>query len=348
MYTEITDINVIKRAQSEIAKNLVRQFPYKERRNIGWPSGHFHANVRFAKNKGGNVSWWHSWNSEERGVIFNLFGSGSPGSSKTLLIDLQFNLPLVEFNRKHGGVILRAEGGRALLLGHRGIVTRGKSRVPRDVLLQEADVSPVTALSDVRPGKVDVLIVSPTTSRSLRHDIAKFATEVRRAARLVMGENYIPDSSGSKPQKARKTTRKSPLDAALKSYYDEFTGKTTFSRYSQVSMDCRHGDVVKALRRKLEGKGRHYKSVAMDFVVETDKKVFLYEVKTGAGTQSIYTGIGQLYFHSAALSREFPSKKIVRILVIPYEPSATHREQVCKELGIEIMTFNFVGQKVNI
>ena len=183
---------------------------------------------------------------------------------------------------------------------------------------------------------------------NLGSHISDFAIEIRRAAYLVMGDNQTDSISKSKPGKAHPPDKKSPLDAALNGYYDEFIGKTIIRRATQVTMNCRHGSVVKELRNKLKSMGTQYKSVAMDLVVETDKEVFLYEVKTGYDSQSIYTGIGQLYFHAAALTRNFHGKKVVRHLVIPFAPAAANRETVCKELGIKIVTFNISGRKVAI
>lgn len=191
-------------------------------------------------------------------------------------------------------------------------------------------------------------MVAPIDDAKLGELICDFAIEIRRAANLVMGDNKVDSTSKSKSGKSNLPAKKSPLDAALNGYYDEFIGETTIRRATQVTMNCRHGSVVKELRNKLKSVGTQYKSVAMDLVVETDNEVFLYEVKTGSDSQSIYTGIGQLYFHAAALTRKFPSKKVVRYLVIPFAPAAANREKVCKELGIKIVTFNISGQKVNI
>ena len=54
MFIELTDTKEIKQAQSQMAAKLKKQFPYKQERAIGWPSGHFSAQVRFSK-KGGDA-----------------------------------------------------------------------------------------------------------------------------------------------------------------------------------------------------------------------------------------------------------------------------------------------------
>lgn len=346
MFIELTDTKEIKEAQFQMSAKLKKQFPYKQERVIGWPSGHFSAQVRFSRKGGDDTSWWYTGSSDDKQSEYNLFGRGNPEESKLLLIDLQFNIPVVTFNRKQGGVFIRDVGSGKTLLGHRGIVTRGKSRVPRELLIQEANVTQRTIASDMSPNEVDVFLVASIDDAKLGSHISDFAIEIRRAAYLVMGDNKTDSQSTS--GKAHPPAKMSPLDTALNGYYDEFIGKTLIRRATQVTLNCRHGSVVKELRNELKSIGTHYKSVAMDLVVETDKEVFLYEVKTGSDSQSIYTGIGQLYFHAAALARKFRDKKVVRHLVIPFAPAAANRETVCKELGIKIVTFNIFGRKVAI
>lgn len=348
MFIEVTDTKEIKRIQDEMSSKLCTQFPHIEERVIGWPSGHFNASVRFTSKNSTESHWWYTGLSDDKENVFNLFGRGNPNDSKLLLIDLQFNFPVKSFNRKQGGVFIRDISNGKELLGHRGIVTRGKSRVPRELLLQEADLTPLTIASEKKPNEVNIFLVAPIDDANLGEQISNFSIEIRRAAYLVMSENYNKTPSKSKAGELSSPATQSHLDRALSDYYDEFIGKTIIRRAAQVTMNCRHGSVVKTLREKLIAIGTQYKSVAMDLVVETKKEVLLFEVKTGSDSQSIYTGLGQLYFHTAALARIFPQKNIIRYLVIPYAPTAIHRENVCKELGIKIITFNLSGQKVVI
>ena len=88
--------------------------------------------------------------------------------------------------------------------------------------------------------------------------------------------------------------------------------------------------------------------MTIDLVIETEKEIMLFEVKTGSDSQSIYTGIGQLYFHAAALSRKFPDKPVVRYLVIPIISTENNRETILNELGIEIITFKLANNRIII
>lgn len=110
MYVELSDTKEIKQAQVQMAAKLEKQFPYKMDRVVGWPSGHFNAEVRFSSKAGVDATWWYSGFSKNRDSKYNLFGRGNPGDSTALLIDLQFNFPVKTFNRKLGGVFVRDVG----------------------------------------------------------------------------------------------------------------------------------------------------------------------------------------------------------------------------------------------
>ena len=344
MYLELTDPDKIKAAQKMLSNQLTKELPYKRNRTIGYPSGYFEAEVRFADKKGDDISWWLGRldHGKHGDVYLNFFGLGNPETTNTLLIDLQFNFSYEKFTRSRGGVFVKEPQTGKTVLGHRGIVTRGKSRVPRELLLQEADVAAFQVTSDVRPGNANVLLVTPIDKTGIITDIRDFCAEIRRAASSVMGSDQ-DNAQGSK----NTDSKLSFLDSALKDYFDEFAGTTTSSRSGgQVNMDCRHGTIVRALRDKFVNQGTPYKSQAIDLAVKTEDKVLLFEIKTCANSQSIYTGIGQLYIHGATLSRKFSDKEVVRYLVIPIAPKKGVQQIVLEELGIHLMPFKMAGQKV--
>ncbi len=343
MYLELTDIKDINLAQGHLSKRLKKEYPYKKRRVIGYPSGYFETDVWFSKTKGTEVSWWHSSVIKDGKTTLNLFGYGDPEANNSLFIDLQFNLPHKSFSRSHGGVFARELSTGQIVLGHRGIVTRGKARVKRELLLQEANVSLSQIASEVKPRSTEVLLVAPIEEPGLCGSIREFSSEIRRAASVVVGlqENA---NKGATQNSSKQSS--SDLDNALNEYFDEFIGKTVMRRGGKVTMDCRHGIVVKAVRNKLEGFGKLYKSQKIDLAVETKDKIFLFEMKTNVTPQSLYTGIGQLYVHGATLSRKYPGKEIVRNLVVPSAPSSSDRKKLCKELGVGLINFTFKGREV--
>ena len=122
-----------------------------------------------------------------------------------------------------------------------------------------------------------------------------------------MGNDYVRRPRGMKGPIPK--NGQSPFDVALSDYFDEFTGKALAKRKRSVEMEWKHGRVVKALRAHVNRAGDAYKSREMDLVVVTPKDVWLFEVKTSADSQSIFTAIGQLVFHGAALEEAVPEQE---------------------------------------
>jgi hypothetical protein len=345
MYIEITNLNEIKNAQNVLSNQLKKELPYKRNRNIGYPSGNFDGKVRFADNNGDNVSWWLGkiYKSDKgQSVYLNLFGQGNPETTDNLYIDLQFNFPYEKFTRSYGGVFIKDFQSGNIILGHRGIVTRGKSRVRRDILLQEADVTPEKINSSIKPGFTNVFLVTPIHKSGIIWSIRVFAKEIRRAASVVMESNQ---DSFTHPNRTKRNL--SYLDEELKDYFDEFMGKTKAYRSGgQIDMDCNHGVIVRALKDKFKEFGTPHKSRAIDLVIETKDEIHLFEIKTSSNSQSIYTGIGQLYIHSVVLARKFQNKEIIRYLVVPIDIKDNVRNKILQELNINLIPFEMKNHRV--
>jgi hypothetical protein len=74
-----------------------------------------------------------------------------------------------------------------------------------------------------------------------------------------------------------------------------------------------------------------------DLVVDAGKgRRVLFEAKTAVGTQSIYTGVGQLMLHGAVTPE--PS----RVLVIAQSPKGDTAKRLAR-LGIEVLTYDLDG-----
>lgn len=342
-YVEVTDHAQILRLLNRLDRLVKEKTLGGKMRTIGYPAGNISRSVHFATPQGPSSPWWYSGLDPKTRDRISLIGRGSHAAQTPLLIDLQFNFDATDFNRQKGGAFVMRRGHA--YLAHRGIVTRGNSRVPKALLLQEADVTRVQAASEVRPFTADLLLVAALDSSTLMADIGEFSAEMRRAANEVMLPQYVHPPLGMKAPMP--TGGRSPFDVTLSDYFDEFAGKTTSKRKVRVAMEWRHGHVVKALRNVLQNRGDVRKSIEMDLVVlKSNGEIDLYEVKTGADSQSIYSAIGQLVFHGAVLARLFPGKHIRRHLVLPLKLDKARRQAFCKQLGFEIVTFDMQASDV--
>jgi len=339
---EVTDPDEIAHCTKMLVTKLQRGTRSGGPFRIGYPNGSFDSRVRFRELRPGKKLWLYSGLSEKSGDYITLVGRYVPDQRGPLLIDIQFNFPKGRFSREKGGAFVKDSSGRAYL-AHRGIVTRGKSRIQKAELLRQLNWrKPVVADSAVRPFQVKLLLVGALDDDQLINRVARFAGAMRDAATLAA---LVPtDDQPSGPQVINVQdgvpSTSSPMDLMLSAYRDEFDGTRVVNRQGQVVMDWSHGRVVKALHQALSGSGDIWNCKAADLIVRNRMYIDLYEVKSSSSSQSVYTAIGQLLFHGAYLEGEFASYTVRKFLVLPGSAKHQARQDRCKELGFNLVTFS--------
>jgi hypothetical protein len=128
------------------------------------------------------------------------------------------------------------------------------------------------------------------------------------------------------------------LPAKLRKYFDEFSGKRNLERRQGTVGDWHHGKVVRALRDAVNSSPKPMKSREIDLIAFRAKKTFLFEVKTGADTQSVYTAVGQLAVHAQAVARQFDTP-LVKVIVLPEHPIRRLYDILTRKLKIRVLTF---------
>ncbi|CAJ4402126.1 Uncharacterised protein [Burkholderia pseudomallei] len=304
---------------------------------IGYPVGSFEASVRLAPGRNHQKLWTYSGRDERTGDFFTLVGRCVPDQRGPLLIDLQFNFPIGRFSRQKGGAFVKDHNGR-VFLAHRGIVTKGTARIDKTGLFRRLNWhSRVIANSDVKPYKVELLLVAPLDDNRLVGKIQRFASTMRDAATLAAVQERPAKRAGKKPDTSRPSETR--LDLILSAYREEFAGTRVIKRTKPVVMKWTHGKIVHALRRALSDRGESLKCKATDLVLLHRSNIDLFEVKSSAASQSIYTAIGQLIFNGRVLERTFPSHSVYKFLVLPSSVKHRARQELCKELGFNLVTF---------
>ncbi len=337
LYREVEDVQQLKKINADLTRRISKQAPHKKRKEVGYPSGRAEISVQFERRSGNEVRWWSSHPSEDKSTIINLVGAGDPDSKSYLEIDLQFSIVVEHFDRRHGGAFVEEFSTGRVFLAHRGIVTRGKARVKREDLLAETthEMVPVATSS----GQTDLLIVAPLDSTRLFDDVARFGHEIRRAAKVAMGE----ETPASAPTPGALSSRKfSAIDQNIRGYFDEFEGvrKSPARRASKVFVQ--HGSVVRQLADALQS-CRLHKSQLIDLLAEGKNEVCVYEVKTASDRASIYTAIGQLSLHALASAKQFPKKGVRKVFVVPSGVSDDFKALMRRDLGIEVLCFHRNG-----
>lgn len=331
-YAEIEDTKQIRRLNAALSGKLRKALRYPEMRTIGYPQGNFEAKVRFRAASGTEVFYWSGGFFDNKDLAFNLFGHGTPSRNASLNIDVQFNLPVVDFSRQSGGAFLRHHPSGSIVLAHRGIATLGYGRVPKSMLF--AEMAATLREAETSAGIADFLVIGELESPTLFEDIDAFASELRRAARTLKSNGK--ERRHSARQGPSKQSQK--LAAKLREYFDEFSGKRRTGRGTKSVADCYHGKVIRAIRDGFDG-CKVLKSVAIDLTVVTSRRAFLFEAKTSTDTQSIYTAIGQLAVHGHQIAAIATSVPIVKVIVLPELPSSHLRGVIKDALGIKLLTF---------
>lgn len=339
-YREIEDIKRI----NKLVKRMDAAFTMGARgralRRIGYPGGHVHRTVLFMNRSGDDSLWYASWHDQRRDQRVTLVGRGDSQGNDWLPIDVQFNFPVEQYNRRKGAAFLEDVETGEEFLAHRGLVTLG-SRMRKDIVLEAmaADVVEVQTSA----GNDEFLLVCPLLSKHLIRDVGDFARRLRDTVRGLGGADRVRDrdATGDIVPASDDTAPSTPPDGGsdlLQAYFDEFSGqRRTFVPRATTAV-CLHGHVVRALHDAVITRAKTWKSRAVDLVAELTECSLLFEVKTTVDTQSVYCAVGQLAIHEPAVRRCL-NKPVRRILVVPAPLQQMLTETLEGVLGVVILTY---------
>ena len=330
-YTEIEDTKELARLNADLAKRLRSHLKHTEDREIGYPAGRFSARVYFQRSRGESVFWWSPGTPSGH----NYFGHAKPGDNSWLNIEVQFNVSFPKFSRMSGGSFLRHVATQRVVLAHRGIVTVGHGRVNKVKLF--AEVSATTCVADTSGGTREFLFISELETGSLVNDIAAFAIALRRAVKKIQQS----DAHNKTLRTVRGSSAKvSSQLGKLGRYFDEFIGKMKLKGRKPTIADCYHGTVVRELRDQLESSFEILKSRVVDLVAYKGRQSIIFEVKTSSNTQDVYTAVGQISFHSAAVARFLGCSSLKRVVVLPENPPDQLHSVLTETLEMQVLTYN--------
>ncbi len=346
-YRELDSVDRIQKLGRRLQTTLRAASFESEVRTIGYPSGHTNRKVFFLEDKDGDSLWFAHWKTEDGRKAVNLFGHGERGDSSTLTIDVQFNYPTAEFHRRLGGVFLEDPLTGEIVLAHRGIVTLGQ-RVRKDLLF-EAMASDVIEAESARLPQ-EFLFMAALDSECLIDDLSQFSRNLRS---IVRGLGDEPGPSDEADTSAPKTPDVQEVDSivdveggveGLRAYFMEFSGKRRAFIPKKVYPISNHGKVVHALHLELMQEASSLKSRAVDLVSDRPDAAMLFEVKTNAGTQSVYAAVGQLCIHATTVGKFLKHKPVVRVLVVPERPMPRLARIIENELNIRIVTYTLFSR----
>jgi len=97
----------------------------------------------------------------------------------------------------------------------------------------------------------------------------------------------------------------------------------------------------KWVKKNLKSSQKTFNNSWVDLAVSNGNKTFrIYEVKTRSDSQSIYTGIGQLMFHSGG------DNSIAKFLVLPEDTYENQFLSILNALKINLIQYSFKGGEI--
>lgn len=312
-----------------------------------------HMQAAWNKNEHRRVTWRPSsrdldivHNNEFWFVAVPLVGKQGPGrywnsigsyqKNGNLQITVEINVPIDSNKRTCAGFFAKDDRTGVVYLMHDGSVGGGQKGVGKIPFLAWTGEKLVPAIDSQGGFRLGIL-VAPITPRVIAPHIVRFAQKVQ-AFKMAVRNNEISDDD------LTKKSRESYAD-----YYKEFSGKKKGGRAKEFEYISRHGDIVDALcqwrKKKGARKERIIKNAYIDMGVAIgDKITEIYEVKTSAERQTLYTAIGQILVHGSS-----DKAGILRYLVVPDDGTIPQDVgQALKQLFINVLRFNLTDDSVSI
>lgn len=261
---------------------------------------------------------------------------GSYNETGNLQIAVEINIPISSNERRVSGFFAKDGETDDLYLMHDGGVGGGREGIGRDAFLAWSGEKPVPVYDsrgDVRFG----IIVGPLKPHLIADHIARFA---QKAAAF---KQAVKDGSGPDAATIEE------LQRSYDDYYREFSGKKKGQRAREFEYISRHGDVVHALSKWRTGASRPNERIVKNAFIDLGVEVAnvlteIYEVKTNADRQTLYTAIGQIFVHGVTAANT-----IKRYLVLPSgEPVPQDVAATLRQFQIDILFFELSKVAVRI
>jgi len=282
-------------------------------RPLGWQGGQANREVHWHP----VLNVWVCFDDAAAGNRYwNAFGLGNPRDvSGTLSIVVEINSPLSGINRRVAGAFAR-DSDDELYLVHRGKLGGGRKGIGKTAFMATYH----GAVFTIADGGLtsNAIVLGRLGQPDFQASVASFVSQVDRF------------KCGPRVPHVR--------DAVPLKFSPEFSSTKRMGSRGQIEAQCRHGIIVNSLQSLLDSKGYfagNTQQVDLRIPID-DKRVALFEVKPTADAYSVYTAIGQLYYHSK-------SGKDVRIAVLP-STCESGMLRVIRKLGIRVLLYAWNGQ----
>jgi hypothetical protein len=240
---------------------------------------------------------------------WNAFGLGKPDPNLSNSITCEINIPY-EINRRVAGGFAEDVDGNIYLI-HRGLIGGSKKGVGKTLFKNNYRGEWTGVLDD---GELRyVALVGELKSNNLLQQIKDFILEVERIKDLVTEDNF-----------------------SITNFKPEFSGVKEINNTKDYYSKCDHGLIVNSLATKFEKAGLKVGNDELRdlFLVNNKNEVYaLFEVKTDLKSSSIYSAIGQLFYHGLDYT------KMPDLYFVTPKKIDSNIEDKLKKLNIKILKF---------
>jgi len=319
-------------AERTLEATFKREFSRRETKYIGYPGGSTHD----AKVYTDGTYWYWPGGKYDKNTpnprLLNWFGLFNEETG--LNITVEINVALEGRNDQAGGFFARDSNTGRIYLMHSGRVGGGTKGVSKEKFLAWSNAELHEAI-DLTGKPREGIIAMPIDALGATQPCVQYIRKIAEF-KIAVREGLI-DSL-----KFRATLDK------WQEYYAESHGRRKGKRSSEIDYISRHGEVVDALNtwRKSTGleKGQFIvKNNLIDLGVKTGAELTeIYEVKSSASRQSVYTAIGQVFVHGT-------SDNCQRIIVLPQDESLSEDLKLAlKRTRIKLLPYKLDRYKATI
>ena len=319
-------------AHRELTRTMGAGLPKRERRDLAHPGGPTYDVEIFTDYRYWYRSGRHTGEDVANPRRINSFGIYE--KQGPLRIAVEVNTVFSGLPGRIAGFFARDSETNTVYLMHTGGVGGGIKGISQAAFLAWAPSKPIEVISAA--GVVlEGLVVSAVKGERACHSVTQFIDLIAHFKKEAR--------SGTLPI--------TPNDVAQSDYSKFFAGSSgerSGKRSSRpVDYITRHADVVLELRewrlRQPDARTVNVFSTRLiDMgVSKADKCVEVYEVKTDASRQCIYTAVGQLMVHAT-------TAECKKVLVFPSSRASDHLREIARRLGLYLVLFKLHDDRVEI
>ncbi len=251
----------------------------------------------------------------------------------------EFNSPVEGINRRLGAFFCTDENSE-IWLCHSGGIGGSKRGVGKNGFL--AWIQPKLGLIKIDwPGgnQSFAIPVCKINGARVSEQFSDFVHLVQEGKKSLVAELNNTEDDVNKNLLKSITTY---FDVGEANYTDEYSGKISYKRpYGIVEYQRDHGLVVRELKKFLKRKSvKVTNTQEIDLIVRKGNSGKIYEIKTETKTQSLYTAIGQLFYHGIDQYANYE-----RVLVLPKGVKQKYKFAL-RQLKIQLIEFTIVGLTV--